>query len=73
MITELKVVVAHFFDRGNDWHCLFITYNSIGGKENHNNGQPHYFSSAFGITREEFIESMKTRTYKSTSVHIDLL
>lgn len=75
MITERKVIIAHLFDRDNDWHCLFITYNSIGGKENHNNGQPHfhYFSSAFGVTRKEFIESMKNGTYKSTSVHIDLL
>lgn len=75
MLTERKVVVAHFFDRGNDWHCLFTTYNSIGGKENHNNGQPHfhYFSSAFGITREDFIKSMKCGDYRSTSVHIDLL
>lgn len=75
MITERKVIIAHLFDRGNDWHCLFTTYNSIGGKENHNNGQPHYhyFSSAFGITRDDFIESMKNGTYKSTSVHIDLL
>lgn len=75
MITERKVIIAHLFDRGNDWHCLFTTYNSIGGKENHNNGQPHYhyFSSAFGITRDDFIESMKNGTYKSTYVHIDLL
>lgn len=75
MITERKVIIAHFFDRGNDWHCLFTTYNSIGGKENHNNGQPHYhyFSSAFGINRDEFIESMRCGDYKSTSVHIDLL
>ena len=75
MITERKVIIAHLFDRGNDWHCLFTTYNSIGGKENHNNGQPHYhyFSSAFGIKRDEFIESMRCGDYKSTSVHIDLL
>ena len=68
MITERKVIIAHFFDRGNDWHCLFTTYNSIGGKENYNNGQPHYhyFSSAFGIKRDEFIESILLHMVIST-------
>ena len=75
MIEQRKVIIAHFFDKGDDWHCLFITYNSIGGKENWKDGQPHfhYISSAFGITREAFVESMKNGQYKSTSIHIDLL
>lgn len=75
MINERKVIIAHFFDRGDDWHCLFITYNSIDGRENHKDGQPHfhYISSAFGVTRDDFIKSMKSGNYKSTSIHIDLL
>lgn len=75
MIHERKVVIAHFLDRGDEWHCFFITYNSIGGKENHKDGQPHfhYISSAFGITRDDLIKSMENGNYKSTSVHIDLL
>lgn len=74
MINERKVIIAHFLDRGDEWHCFFITYNSIEGKENHKNGQPHfhYISSAFGITRDDFIKSMENGNYKSTSVHIDL-
>lgn len=75
LIEQRKVIVSHFFEKENIWHCLFLTYNSIGGKENYNAGQPHfhYISSAFGISREEFIESMRTGRYKSTSIHIDLL
>ena len=75
MINERKVIIAHFLDRGDEWHCFFITYNSIGGKENHKDGQPHfhYISSAFGIKRDDFIKSMESGNYKSTSVHIDLL
>lgn len=74
MINERKVIIAHFLDRGDEWHCFFITYNSIGGKENHKDGQPHfhYISSAFGIKRDDFIKSMESGNYKSTSVHIDL-
>ena len=75
MIEQRKVIIAHFFDKDDYWHCLFITYNSIGGKENWKDGQPHfhYISSAFGVTRGNFIESMKSGQYKSTSIHIDLL
>lgn len=75
MIEQRKVIIAHFFDKVDDWHCLFITYNSIDGKENWKDGQPHfhYISSAFGVTRDDFIESMKNGQYKSTSIHIDLL
>lgn len=75
MIEQRKVIVSHFFEKGDDWHCLFITYNSIKGKENWKDGQAHfhYISSAFGISRDDFIESMKNGQYKSTSIHIDLL
>lgn len=75
MIEQRKVIIAHFFDKDDDWHCLFTTYNSIGGKESWKGGQAHfhYISSAFGITREDFIQSMESGQYKSTSIHIDLL
>lgn len=75
MIEQRKVIIAHFFDKGENWHCLFTTYNSLEGKESWKNGQAHfhYFSSAFGITRDEFIESIKTGQYKSTPIHIDML
>jgi hypothetical protein len=75
VIEHRKVIVSHFFENDELWHCFFITYNSIGGKENWKDGQAHfhYISSAFGIPKEEFIESMKSGKYKSTSVHIDLL
>ncbi|MBA7546921.1 hypothetical protein ES705_39322 [subsurface metagenome] len=75
IIEQRKVIVSHFFEKGDDWHCFFLTYNSIAGKENHNDGQPHfhYISSAFGISKDDFIDSMRTGKYKSTSIHIDLL
>ncbi|MDE5423862.1 hypothetical protein L3073_16730 [Ancylomarina sp. DW003] len=75
VIEHRKVIVSHFFEKEDNWHCFFLTYNSIAGKENHNGGQPHfhYISSSFGISKEDFIESMRSGNYKSTSVHIDLL
>jgi hypothetical protein len=75
VILHRKVIVSNFFEKEDKWHCFFITYDSIGGNESWKNGQAHfhYISSAFGITKEEFVESMRTGKYRSTSVHIDLL
>ncbi len=75
VITQKKTIIAHFFEKDEHWHCLFATYRSFRGEENWKDGQPHfhYISSAFGISKEEFINSMENGKYKSTSVHIDLL
>lgn len=75
IIEQRKVIVSHFFEKEDFWHCFFVTYNSIGGKEIWKKGQAHfhYISSSFGNSKKDFIESMKTGKYKSTSIHIDLL
>jgi len=75
VIKHRSVIDSHFFEKGNVWHCFFLTYNSVAGKENHNDGQPHfhYISSGFGISKEKFVESMRTGNYKSTKIHVDLL
>jgi hypothetical protein len=75
MIEHRNAIIAHFFCKPDAWHCLFTTYNSLDGKESWKNGQAHfhYISNSFGISREDFIESMKLGQYKSTPIHIDLL
>lgn len=75
VIRYRKTIVSHFFEKDNNWHCLFLTYASLRGEENWKNGQPHfhYISSAFNISKEDFIKSMENGNYKSTSVHIDFL
>jgi hypothetical protein len=75
LIEQRKVIVPHFFEKDDVWHCFFVTYNSLNGKEGWKDGQAHYhyISSSFGISKDEFIESMRTGKYKSTSIHIDLL
>lgn len=75
VIEHRKVIVSHFFEKGDIWHCFFLTYRSVRGEENWREGQPHhhYISSTFGISKNDFIESMRTGNYKSTPVHIELL
>jgi hypothetical protein len=75
IIANRKVIISHFFEKDDIWHCFFLTYKSIGGEENWKDGQPHfhYISSSFGVSKDDFIESMRTGKYRSTSVHVDLL
>jgi hypothetical protein len=74
IFNQRKVTVANFLEKDGFWHCLFITYNSIDGRENWRDGQAHfhYMSSSFGISKEEFIESIRSGNYKSTPIHIPL-
>jgi hypothetical protein len=74
-IQQRTVVNAYFLDKGENWHCLFATHNSLKGEENWQNGQPHfhYISSKFGISREKVIESLKSKYYKLGSLpHVKL-
>jgi hypothetical protein len=74
LIKHRKVVVVKFLDNGTNWHCFFLTYKSISGKESWKNGQPHfhYISDKFGITREKVEESLKSKYYKLGALpHID--
>lgn len=75
VIEYRKVIVSHFFEKDDFWHCFFLTYKSIGGGESWKNGQAHfhYISSSFGISKADFVESMRIGNYKSTSIHIGLL
>lgn len=75
IIEHRKVIVSHFFEKDDLWHCIFATYASLSGRENHKGGQAHfhYISSSFMLTKQEFIDSMESGNYRSTKVHIDLL
>ena len=64
-LEERSVKVAKVLEKGEEWHCFFLTFNSIGGKENWQNGQPHfhYISNLFGIKKEVVIEQIKSKKY----------
>lgn len=65
-LEQRSVKVAKIIEREEEWHCFFLTYNSIGGKENWQNGQPHfhYISNLFGIKKEDLIRQIKSKEYK---------
>lgn len=74
VITQRKVIVAHFLEKGNEWYCFFQTEKSMKGEEAWKDGQPHlhYLSDKWGVSREDTIQRIKDGRYPSTSVHIAL-
>lgn len=74
VINHRKVTISKFLDKGDLWHCFFITYNSIGGKDKWQDGQPHYhyISDKWGFNRKDAVERLKSTNYPPTSVHITL-
>ncbi len=75
-IEHRKVKIAKFLDRGNSWHCFFVTYKSLSGDETWlGQKQPHYhyISNAFGLSRGEVIDQIKSDKYKLGNLpHIKL-
>lgn len=74
VINHRKKIIANFLDKGNEWHCFYVTYKALAGKESWNNGTPHYhyFSDKIGISREELIEGIEQGRMPSSSIHIEL-
>lgn len=73
-IEQRHVAVSRFLDKGNQWHCFFLTYKSLGGKENYKGGQPHlhYISNTWGLTRNFVVAQLKSKNYQLPSLpHID--
>jgi len=74
-VDHRKVTISKFLDKGEEWHCFFLTYDSLKGKESWKNGQPHYhyISDKFGIPREKVVAELKKSKYKLSNLpHIDL-
>lgn len=75
-LEQRSVKVAKILEKGDEWHCFFLTFKSIKGKENWKNGQPHfhYISNLFGIDKKEVIKQIKSKTYKLGNLpHIALV
>jgi hypothetical protein len=75
-VDHRKVIVAKFLDKESSWHCFFLTFDSLKGKETWKDGQAHYhyISDKFGISRQKVVEQLKSGKYcLGTLPHIDLV
>lgn len=72
MINQRNARVVNFLDNGEHWHCFFMTYRSLSGKETWNLEKPHYhyLSDKWNIPRDNAIDQFKNKNYPSTNVHI---
>lgn len=72
-IEHRHATVAKILDNGSNWHCFFLTYKSLNGKEAYKDGTPHlhYISNLWGLTREKVVAELKSKNYNLPSVHID--
>jgi hypothetical protein len=77
IIQHRKVTVARIFDNRDTWHCFFANYRSLNGDEiwlGKNQPHFHYISKAFGISRQELINELKSTKYNLGNVpHLKLL
>lgn len=70
-----KAIISKFLDKGNEWHCFFITMKSLRGEENWKEGQVHYhyISDKFGHSRSKVIKELTNGNYKlGKTPHIEL-
>ena len=73
-IEHRKITVSKFLDSGESWHCFFLTFKSLSGKESFKDGQPHlhYISDKWNIPRKEVVEQLTNKKYNLPSLpHID--
>jgi len=65
IVKQRKKTIGKILDRGDEWHCFFVTYGSLRGDEKWKEGQPHfhYISDKFGLTREHVVTQLKSRKY----------
>jgi len=70
VVENRKVTISKFLDNGDNWHCFFVTFNSLKGKEKHNNGQPHfhYISDKWNIERKEVVKQLTSEKYSLPSL-----
>lgn len=75
VVTQRRIIVAKFLDKGNNWHCFLGTLDGFCGEElgQKSDAHIHYISDKWGISRTEIVEKIKSGIHPSSKVHIKLL
>lgn len=72
LIDHRSITVSKFIDKGDVWHCFFLTYKSLKGEEAGEKPHLHYISSAWGLPRKQVLVQLKSKSYSLPSLpHID--
>jgi len=70
LIDQTSTTVVKILDKGPTWHCFFLTFKGIAGKEKDHPPHMHYLSSSWGLTREQVLSKLRTKNYSIPSVHV---
>lgn len=69
VVTQRKVLLGKFLEKGADWHCFVYTYDSINGKEKGDWGSHiHYISSKWGVPKADVVAGIKNGRYVSSGL-----
>jgi hypothetical protein len=69
-VEHRKVIISKFLDNEHSWHCFFVTFKSLAGKEKHNDGKPHfhYISNKWNLDRKDVVEQLTNKKYRLPSL-----
>lgn len=75
LIENRKVIIAHFIEKDEVWHCFLFTYKSMKGQESWEGGQAHlhYVSSSYNFSKEQILEKLRNGEHPSLSIHIPIM
>lgn len=70
LIAQRTTTVVKILDKGPLWHCFFLTFKGVAGKEKDHPSHMHYLSSAWGLTRDDALAELRRKNYSIPSVHV---
>lgn len=69
VVTQRKVLLGKFLEKGADWHCFVYTYDSINGKEKGDwDSHIHYISSKWCVPKADVVAGIKNGRYPSSGL-----
>ncbi len=70
LIEQRSTTVVKMLDKRATWHCFFLTFKGIAGKEKDHAPHMHYLSSSWGLTREQALSQLQSKNYSIPSAHV---
>lgn len=70
LIEQRSTRVVKMLDKGAMWHCFFLTFKGIAGKEKDHPPHMHYLSSSWALTREQALSQLQSKSYSIPSAHV---
>lgn len=70
VFAQRKRIHAHFFVKGNEWHCFYFDFQDVKGTHWSEGPHIHYLSHHWGYDLQTIKRQFETRNTSLRSVHI---